>query len=196
MTTESTENSGPTIESLQAELDKAIADRDTLKTRVRDLETTSKGATELQKAYDELLTKHSTLAEEFTGYKTEVKRSKTTQHLQTALEASGAHNAQRVLAMLDVSKLKIADDGTPDSKALADELNALKTSDPYLFKEVKDSGNEQSSGDSTKKLLPDPKGAVQTKTADAYKEALDQARKAKDPYKAIQEVMIKFGKAK
>jgi Phage minor structural protein GP20 len=194
MSTETTENT-ESITELQAKLDQVIAERDTMKTKVRDLEAASKGAGDLQKTYDELLDKHSKLTEEFGTYKSTIKQEKTNTHLQTALEASGAHNPARVLSMLDLSKLKIADDGTPDSKALADELNALKTSDPYLFKEVQ-AGNEESSGASTKKQLPDPKGAAQIKTADAYREALEVAKKAKDPFKAIQEVMQKFGKAK
>jgi hypothetical protein len=187
---------GPDVKALQEQINSLIAERDTLKTQHRDLKNASKSAVDLQKQYDTLLDKHGKLEEEYTGFKTQLKTKSTEGYLKTALEAAGAHNVDRVKAMLDTSTLKIADDGTPDSASVAEAIKALKTSDPYLFKPEggADSGNDQSSGDTSKKLLPDVKRAAQAQGTDAYKLALEQARKAKDPFKAIQEVIDKFAK--
>lgn len=183
-----------TVEKLQEQLNAAIAERDTLKTQHRDFKTASKNVSEVQKQYEELLTKHSALETEYTTFKTSQVQKTTDAHLQTALEASGAHNAMRVKAMLDLSALKIADDGTPDQPAVAAAIKALKTSDPYLFKPEGDEGNVESSGSTTKSLPVQVKRAADTQSTDAYKLALAEARKAKDPYKAIEDVIKRFGK--
>lgn len=178
---------------LQEQLNAAIAERDTLKTQMRDLTSAAKGAKDLQKQYDELLTKHSKLTEDFEGFRGTVKQKAIDSHVQTALDASGAHNASRVKAMLDMSKVEIEDDGAIDPESLAAAITALKTSDPYLFKEQ--TGNaDQSSGITTEKQLPGVKPAVGDKTGDAFKTALEAAKKAKDPFKAIEDVMTKYGK--
>lgn len=181
---------------LQETLNQAIAERDTLKTQLRDLTSASKNTKALQTQYDELLTKHSTLQEEFTGFQTTVKQKAIDSHVQTALDASGAHNAGRVKAMLDMSKVQIADDGTVDIKSLADVITALKTSDPYLFKEIEGNGEKsQNSGTTTVTQLPGVKPAAGDKSnGDAYKLALEAAKKAKDPFKAIEEAYLKYGK--
>jgi len=46
---------------------------------------------------------------------------------------ANAHNAGAVVKMLDLSGVAIGDDGEVDAKAVQDKLDALKTSDPYLF---------------------------------------------------------------
>jgi hypothetical protein len=182
---------------LQESLNATIAERDTLKMQLRDLSSASKGTKALQAQYDELLTKHSTLTEEFDGYKGSVKQKAIDSHVQTALDASGAHNAARVKAMLDMSKVKIADDGTVDVASLAAVITTLKESDPYLFK-TGEAGNAETSSTSspatTVGQLPGVKPAVGDKTGDAFRLALDAAKKAKDPFKAIEEVIAKYGK--
>jgi len=187
---------GPDVKALQEQINSLIAERDTLKTQHRDLKNASKSAVDLQKQYDTLLDKHGKLEEEYTGFKTQLKTKSTDSYLKTALEAAGAHNVDRVKAMLDTSTLKIADDGTPDQASVAEAIKALKTSDPYMFKPDggSDTGNDQKSGDTSKKVLPDVQRAARATGTDAYKEALEQARKAKDPFKAIQEVIDKFAK--
>ena len=182
---------------LQETLNATIAERDTLKTQLRDLSSASKGAANLQKQYDELLTKHSKLNEDYEGYKGTVKQKAIDSHVQTALDASGAHNAARVKAMLDMSKVKIADDGTVDIETLAAAITTLKTSDPYLFKEQQGNGQDgqtKNSGSTTEPQLPGVKPAVGDKGGDAFKLALEAAKKAKDPFKAIEDVLSKYGK--
>lgn len=46
---------------------------------------------------------------------------------------SNAHNAGAVVKMLDLSGITVGDDGEVDAKALQAQIDALKTSDPYLF---------------------------------------------------------------
>lgn len=181
------------IVKLQETLNAAIAERDTLKTQLRDLSSASKGTKDLQKQYDELLTKHSKLNEDFEGYKGTVKQKAIDSHVQTALDASGAHNAARVKAMLDMSKVKIADDGTVDHESLAAVIKALKESDPYMFKEQQGNGEGQmNSGTTTTKQLPGVSTAAADKSGDAFKLALEAAKKSKDPFKAIEEVTEKY----
>lgn len=184
------------LTALQEQLNAVIAERDTLKTQHRDLKNASKNVSELQKQYDALMAKHSTLEEEYTGFKTSLKQKATDSFIETALNAAGAHNAQRVKAMLDMSSLKIADDGTPDQAAVAAAIKALKTSDPYMFKPEggDDVGNDQNSGGTSNKSLPGIQRAAEGQKADAFTLALANAKKAKDPYKAIEEVLKQFGK--
>ena len=115
----------------------------------------------------------------------------------TALNAAGAHNAGRVKAMLDMSVLKIADDGTPDQAAVASAISALKISDSYMFKPDggTDTGNDQNSGGTLNKSLPEIKRAAEGQRTDAFNLALAAAKKAKDPFKAIEEVLKHHGKS-
>lgn len=185
------------VVKLQETLNAAIAERDTLKTQLRDLNSAAKGAKTIQSQYDELLTKHSQLQEEYSGFQTSVKQRAIDAHVQTALDASGAHNAARVKAMLDMSKVKIADDGTVDHESLAATIKTLKDSDPYLFKEPAGNGQEsQTSGTTTVAKLPGVSPAAGDKQGDAFKLALEAAKKAKDPFKAIEEVIAKYGQRK
>lgn len=183
------------LTKVQDTLNAAIAERDTLKTQLRDLNSASKGAKALQTQYEELQTKHSTLQSEFDGYKGTVKQTAIDSHVQNALDASGAHNASRVKGMLDMSKVKIADNGTVDKESLATQINALKETDSYLFKKEENLGNAAPGlTPGTPSTLPSVKPVVGDKSGDAFKLALDAAKKAKDPYKAIEEVITKYGK--
>lgn len=205
MSTSTTDGTTPQVgegtedatKALQDQLNAVIAERDTLKTQHRDLKNASKNVSDLQKQYDALMVKHSGLEEEYTGFKSTLKQKAIDQTLETALNASGAHNAARVKAMLDMSKLKIADDGTPDQASVADLIKALKTSDPYMFKPEggEDTGNDQNSGNTTNGVLPEVKRAAEGQKTDAFKLALEAAKKdRKDPYAAIAAVLKQFGK--
>lgn len=194
--TDQTQNGEATVDTvkLQETLNAAIAERDTLKTQLRDLKSASKSSTDVQKQYDELMTNHSKLQETFDGYKATVKQNAVDTHVQTALDASGAHNAARVKAMLDMSKIKIADDGTVDQPSLAEAINVLKSSDPYLFKG--EAGNEQStqaSASTTTGQLPSVKPAAGSKSGDAFTIELEAAKKSRDPFKALEELQKKYG---
>jgi len=198
-TDQTTTSADVDVEALRDQLNAVIAERDTLKTQHRDLKMASKGATELQKLYDELQTQHSTLTNEFSSFKDSLKQKMTDTHIQTALDASGAHNAERVKAMLNLSTLKIADDGTPDSVSLGEAILALKTSDPYMFKpEGGDVGKVETSGSTTSTTgssLPEVKRAAHDSSKDPFKLALAEAKKdRKDPFGAIQKVLDKFAK--
>lgn len=52
--------------------------------------------------------------------------------LETAILGAGGKNAKAIKALLAVDKLKLKDDGSVDGL----DLEALKTSDPYLFSTV------------------------------------------------------------
>jgi chaperonin cofactor prefoldin len=191
------EGTATDVSALQDQLNAVIAERDTLKTQHRDLKNASKGVSDLQKQYDALMAKHSTLEEEYGTFKTSLKQKATDSYLETALNAAGAHNAARVKAMLDMSKLKIADDGTPDQASVAEAIKAIKTSDSYMFKPEggADTGNDQNSGGTSNSVLPEVKRAAEGQKTDAFKLALEAAKKdKKDPYAAIQAVLTKFGK--
>ena len=183
--------------ALQEQMNTVIAERDTLKMQHRDLKNASKNVNELQKQFDALTTKHSALEEEYTGFKSTLKQKSTDSYIETALNAAGAHNAGRVKAMLDMSVLKIADDGTPDQAAVASAISALKISDSYMFKPDggTDTGNDQNSGGTLNKSLPEIKRAAEGQRTDAFNLALAAAKKAKDPFKAIEEVLKHHGKS-
>ncbi len=184
------------VSDLQLQLNAVIAERDTLKVQHRDLKNASKNVTGLQKQYDELMSAHSKVQEEFDTFKTGIKQSRTDSFIKTALDASGAHNADRVKAMLDMSALKVADDGTPDQVALGEAINALKTSDSYMFKPEggTDTGNDQNSGGTTNVLHPEIKDAARSTTKSAFALELEAAKKTKS-FDAIQKVIDKFGKS-
>jgi septal ring factor EnvC (AmiA/AmiB activator) len=187
---------GVDIEALKADRDAIIAERDTLKTQLRDLKNASANVSKLQEERDALLTKTTQLTEEFNAYKGQIREERVNTHIQTALEASGAHNPARVKQMLDMSKVQIADDGTIQQESLVKVINELKQTDGYLFKTTKTVGNEQTqnSGNTTSSSHPGVKNAADN-TGDAFKIALENARKdRKDPFGAIQKVLDSYSR--
>lgn len=174
---------------LKTQLDAVIAERDELKKQTRDTKSKAGDAKKLESENAELLAKVSELQSQFEGFKTKVKGEKTSSAIQTALKDAKAHKPDVVAKLLDMTALKVAEDGTPDGETLTKAIEAMKTSDPYLFATEQAAGGKQME-------LPGIAKPGKSNSPDGYLAALEEAKKAKDPFKAIQEVMVRFGKAK
>lgn len=187
------QNSEVTAEAfseLKSQLDAVIAERDELKKQSRDVKSKAGDSKKLEQENAELLSKFSDLQSQFEGFKSKVKGEKTASLIQTALKEAKAHKPEVVAKLLDGSALKVAEDGTPDGESLTKAIEALKASDAYLFAEAE----KPAAGDP--KVLPGIAKPGKSNSPDGYLAALEEAKKARDPFKAIQEVMVRFGKAK
>ena len=71
-------------------------------------------------------------------YKAELETVKLDAALDKAIITAKGRNPKAIKALLEPDKLKLKEDGTVEGLDIA----ALKTSDPYLFDEVQQSGND------------------------------------------------------
>jgi hypothetical protein len=113
-----------TIKGLQGQ----IADRD------KDITELKKGAgdnTELAQRYTELETKYKTDTEELNG---KIQTSQLNAKLDLGITKAKGKNPTAIKALIDQSKLSVKDDGSIDGLDAA--LEAIKTSDAYLFEQV------------------------------------------------------------
>lgn len=187
--------STPDVAKLQEDLNKVVQERDSWKVKHRELEQTAKEAKNIKKQLDDLLVEKSTLAEQFDAYKESIRQEKLSTHLSTALEAAGAKNSATVMKLLDKSKLEFGEDGNVTQPSVVAMIEAVKTSDPYLFKEAEEDPKKGTSTSTTgTSSLPVPKRAADVVTEDAFTTELKAAQKAKDPFAAIEQVLRKYGK--
>jgi hypothetical protein len=115
--------------------------------------------------------------------------------LATALAAAGARNPETVRKLLAQDQIKFGDDGQIVLTSITEMINAVKTSDPYLFQEAESDPKKGSSTlTSGTSQVPDVKRAADSRTADGFETELMAARKAKDPFAAIEAVMKKYRK--
>lgn len=96
------------------DLKKSDADVDNLKKQIADLQAANK------KAADE--------------HKAEMHKLRMDGAIDSVLASSGAKNIKAIRALFDESNFKLQEDGTVFG--LKEALEAVKTSDPYLFKET------------------------------------------------------------
>ncbi len=108
---------------LEADLGERDAKLEQLKTSAGDLETLKKQVSEFQK---EIKAKDEAHAAELAQIKLD-------NAVDTALTTAGAKNIKAVRALLNASELKLGEDGALNG--LAAQLDALRKSDAYLFKE-------------------------------------------------------------
>lgn len=202
----STDNTGATgqpptgddaLKALQAQLNDAVKERDDAKGRLRELGKTDETLKTLRGELSTLMADKSKLQEEYEGFKQTVKKKEIDTNLATALAAAGAHNPETVKRLLDLEKIKFDETGSVDPKSISEMIAEVQKTDSYLFKEApkEDAGKSvPSSTPTTGPTLPNVKPAAQGEQADAFKAALEVAKKAKDPFKAIEEVMTQFKK--
>jgi chaperonin cofactor prefoldin len=182
-------------EDLGAKLNEAIAERDNLKIKLRNLEKTAGEAKTLKSQYDTLLVERSTLETQFNEYKSTVRQQQIDTHVATALDAAGAKSVATVRKLIDLGQIKFGDDGQIVQTSVAEMINAVKTTDPYLFKEVEEDPKKGISSPTTTAQPPDIKRAADSLKLSSFELDLAAARKdAKDPFLAIQAVLKKHGK--
>ncbi|MGN1481460.1 phage scaffolding protein [Porcipelethomonas sp.] len=108
-------------------LKKSVSDRDK---QLEDLKKSSGDNAELKKQIEALQQQN---ADQKKTHETEMNQLKLDNAVETALTAAGARNTKAVRSLLDVSKLKLGDDGKPTG--FDEQLKAIQESDPYLFEE-------------------------------------------------------------
>lgn len=126
------------VNDSKKKLEQDLKDRDgqleTLKNSTGDVEAMKKQIADLQKANKDAADAHAA----------EIKQMKIDSAIDAALTAAKAKNNTAVKALLkDLDKAELADDGT--IKGLAEQIEALRKSDDYLF-EAKDSKKTQVKG--------------------------------------------------
>jgi hypothetical protein len=181
--------------SADDQLASIVAERDQLKQKLRELGKDSEILKTLRGELASITAEKSKLYEEFTGFKETVRKKEVDTHVTTALVASGARNPTTVQKLLDQAKIKFGDDGQIVLESVAEMINAVKASDPYLFTEAQEDPKKGNSTPTTgTSQVPDVKRAADTRTQDAFETELQAARKAKDPYGAIEAVLKKYRK--
>lgn len=111
-----------------AELQKTVKERDK---QLADLQKAAKGNDELQKQIADLQKQN---AEQEKAHQAELSQVKLNNAIDNALAAAGAKNNKAVRALLDLSGVKLEEDGK--LAGFAEQLEALQKSDAYLFAET------------------------------------------------------------
>lgn len=106
-------------------LKQSVADRDK---QLEDLKKSGGDNAELKKQIEALQQQNS---EQKKAHEAELSRLKLDNAIDSALAAAGAKNAKAVKALLDVSKVKLGDDGK--LTGWEEQLAAVQKSDSYLF---------------------------------------------------------------
>jgi len=108
-------------------LKRSVSDRDK---QLDDLKAASGDNEELKKQIETMKQQN---AEQEKAHKAELAQLKLDNAVDTALTAAGAKNTKAVKALLDISKVKLGEDGK--LTGWDDQLTALQKSDSYLFAE-------------------------------------------------------------
>lgn len=115
---------------LQAQID----DRDK---QLKDLQKQAEGSEELQNQIKQLQDENKQTKED---YDKRIQKQAFDYELERELSQAEAKNPRAVQGLLDMDKLEMGDDGL---KGLREQLDALKESDSYLFKEQQDPNAQQ-----------------------------------------------------
>lgn len=129
------------VNTKKQQLETSVAERDR---QLEDLKK-STGDVEALKTQIQNLQNDNKTKEE--AYKIELSNLKKTNALDLALTGAKVKNNKAIKALLDSDKIKLKDDGTLEG--LADQLEAIKKTDAYLFEETQ-----------TKEKTTGPKGFV------------------------------------
>ncbi len=120
------------LHAARQELTAGSSERATLRGRITKLENEAESAkTERTAAEVEARTKHEA---EIAALNGQLDQAGTHHAFRTAAIAAGVHNADDALALADLSGVKKDKDGKP--AGVAEALEALKASRPYLFGEA------------------------------------------------------------
>lgn len=106
-------------------LKQSVADRDK---QLEDLKKSSGDNAELKKQIETLQQQN---AEQQKAHEAELKQLKLDNAIDTALTAAGAKNGKAVKALIDISKVKLGEDGK--LTGWDDQIKAVQKSDAYLF---------------------------------------------------------------
>ena len=121
--------------------DEAVEESKTLKAQVaerdKQLETLKASAGDNEELKKQIETMKQQNADQEKAHKAEIAQIKLDNAIDAALTAAGAKNAKAVKALLDVSKVKLGDDGKLTD--WDDQLKAVQKSDAYLFEDKKGS---------------------------------------------------------
>ncbi len=119
----------------KSKYDEAAEESKTLKTQVADrdkqLETLKASAGDNEELKKQIETMKQQNADQEKAHKAELMQIKLDNAIETALTAAGARNTKAVRALLDVSKVKLGDDGK--LSGWDEQLKAVQKSDAYLF---------------------------------------------------------------
>ena len=108
-------------------LKQSVSDRDK---QLEDLKKSSGDNAELKKQIETLQQQNS---EQKKAHEAELNQLKLDNAIDTALTAAGAKNGKAVKALLDISKVKLGDDGK--LTGFDEQLKEVQKSDAYLFAE-------------------------------------------------------------
>ena len=115
--------------------DEAIEENKTLKASVSDrdkqLETLKASAGDNEELKKQIETMKQQNADQEKAHKAELAQLRLDNAIDAALTAAGAKNGKAVKALLDVSKVKLGEDG--ELTGWDDQLKAIQKSDAYLF---------------------------------------------------------------
>ena len=115
--------------------DEVVEENKTLKTSVSDrdkqLETLKASAGDNEELKKQIETMKQQNAEQEKAHKAELAQLRLDNAIENALTVAGAKNSKAVKALLDVSKVKLGEDGKLGG--WDDQIKAIQKSDAYLF---------------------------------------------------------------
>lgn len=129
------------VNTKKQQLETSVAERD------RQLEDLKKSTGDVEALKNQIQTLQNDNKTKEEAYKVELSNLKKNNALDLALAGAKVKNSKAIKALLDDGKIKLKDDGTLEG--LADQLEAIKKSDAYLFEETQ-----------TKEKTTGPKGFV------------------------------------
>lgn len=119
----------------KAKHDEVVEENKTLKTSVSDrdkqLETLKASAGDNEELKKQIETMKQQNADQEKAHKAELAQLRLDHAMDAALTAAGAKNGKAVKALLDVSKVKLGEDGK--LTGWDDQIKAIQKSDSYLF---------------------------------------------------------------
>lgn len=115
--------------------DEVVEENKTLKTSVSDrdkqLETLKASAGDNEELKKQIETMKQQNADQEKAHKAELAQLRLDNAIENALNAAGAKNSKAVKALLDVSKVKLGEDGK--LSGWDEQIKAIQKSDAYLF---------------------------------------------------------------
>ena len=152
-------------------LKQSVADRDK---QLEDLKKSSGDNAELKKQIETLQQQN---AEQQKAHNEEIAQMKLDNAVEMALSGAKAKNSKAVRAMLDMSKVKIGEDGK--LCGFDEQIEALKKSDEYMFN-IQQQTQQQFTG-----FQPGASNIVPNSTVTGYEARLADARKNNNQLEAI-----------
>lgn len=153
-------------------LKKSVSDRDK---QLEDLKKSSGDNATLQQQISDLQKQN---ADQQKTHDKELAKLKVDNAVEIALSGAKAKNGKAVKAMLDMSKVKLGEDGK--LSGLDEQLEALKKSDGYMFDVQEQTQQQQFTG-----FQPGASSTVPNSTAAGFETRLAEARKNNNTLEVI-----------